>query len=205
VHHQAPRIAGLDAAMARAPCSREEGTMANITRKQQQQPQQQEGEQGRLARRSPFSRMSDLLRWDPFGDMASLGLAQFPNIEVKETKDAFVFKADLPGVNDEDLDIQVHSNRLTIGGERREEERTEDDRFYTYERSYGSFSRSFTLPEGADLDSVKADLKNGVLTVLVPKKAEVQPKKISVGGKGAQPREIGEQPTEKDKDKEKAA
>lgn len=151
--------------------------MANMTRKQQDES----GQRG-LAQRGSMPRISDLLRWDPFGEMATTRMAAFPTIEVKETKEAFVFKADLPGMKDEDVDVQVHGNRLTIGGERREEERSEGDRYYAYERSYGGFSRSFTLPDGADLDAVQADLRDGVLTVKVPKKPEIQPKKISVGG-----------------------
>jgi HSP20 family protein len=107
---------------------------------------------------------------------------------VKETKDAYVFKADLPGIREEDLDISLTGNRLTVSGKREEEKREEDDRFYAYERSYGSFSRSFTLPEGIDVEHAQADLNDGVLTVSVPKKPEVKPKKIEVkklrSGKG---------------------
>jgi len=85
-----------------------------------------------------------------------------------------------PGVREEDLDISLTGNRLTVSGKREEEHREEDDRYYAYERSYGSFSRSFTLPEGGDVDHARADLSNGVLTVTLPKRPEVQPKKIEV-------------------------
>jgi HSP20 family protein len=139
----------------------------------------------------PFEMMRDLIRWDPLAELGTAGsreLAFVPLFEVKETKDAYVFKADLPGIREEDLDISLTGNRLTVSGKREEEKREEDDRFYAYERSYGSFSRSFTLPEGIDVEHAQADLNDGVLTVSVPKKPEVKPKKIEVkklrSGKG---------------------
>lgn len=106
-----------------------------------------------------------------------------PEVEVRETKDAFIFKADLPGIDEKDLDISIQNNRLMIGGKREHEERKEDDRYYAYERSFGEFSRSFVMPEGAELDKVTADLHSGVLTINVPKKAESVPKKIPIGMK----------------------
>jgi HSP20 family protein len=105
-------------------------------------------------------------------------------VEVKETKDSYIFKADLPGIKEDGLDISLTGNRLTISGQRREEKKDEGDRHYVYERSFGSFSRSFTLPEGIDADHVQAELKDGVLNVVVPKKPEVQPKRILVKGPG---------------------
>lgn len=160
--------------------------MANITPRQ--------GEQGMSTRPSgflsdPIEAMRELLRWDPFGEMGRVaggGLAFHPQFEVKETRDAYVFKADLPGVKEDDLDISLTGNRLTISGKREAEKEDESDRFYAYERSYGSFSRSFTLPEGCDTENVNADLNNGVLSVMLPKKAEVQPKRISVNRGGSQ-------------------
>lgn len=125
----------------------------------------------------------DLLRWDPFADLGTLAgrdLAFVPSFDVKETKDAYIFRADLPGVRQEDLDLSVTGNRLTVSGKREEESREEGDRYYAYERSYGAFSRSFTLPEGIDVDHAEADLSNGVLTVSIPKKPEVKPKKLEV-------------------------
>src|SRR5262249_8334978 len=97
---------------------------------------------------------------------------------------------DLPGVREQDLEVSVTGYRLTVSGKREEEERREDDRYFAYERSYGSFSRSFVMPEGADVESVKAELKDGVLHIIVPKKAEVQPRPIGVGQKGT--REVSE-------------
>jgi HSP20 family protein len=103
-----------------------------------------------------------------------------PSFDVRETKDAYVFTADLPGVKEGDLELSLTGNRLTLSGRREEEKREEEDRWFAYERSYGSFSRSFTLPEGVDPDHVQAELKDGVLRVSVPKKAEVKPRKIEL-------------------------
>ncbi|HET6440120.1 MAG TPA: Hsp20/alpha crystallin family protein [Anaeromyxobacter sp.] len=130
----------------------------------------------------PFEMMRDLMRWDPFAELGTgrSELAFAPSFEVKETKDAYLFKADLPGIKEDDLDISLTANRLTVSGKREEEKREEEDRFYAYERSYGSFSRSFTLPEGVDVEHAEAGLSSGVLTVNVPKKPEVKPKKIEV-------------------------
>jgi HSP20 family protein len=158
--------------------------MANITRR----------EEGReLARPGlewdPFRMMRELLR-DPFGELARLprwepaGFA--PDFEVKETKDGYHFRADLPGVKDADLEISLTGNRLTVSGKRDTEGEKEGETYYAYERRYGSFTRTFTLPEGIDAASVKADLKDGVLTLKVPKLPELQPKKIELrtgGGK----------------------
>jgi HSP20 family protein len=137
----------------------------------------------------PFEMMRDFLRWDPFAELGLVSrreISFMPSFEVKETKDAYVFKADLPGVKEEDLDVSLTANRLTLSGKREEEKRDEDDRFYAYERSYGSFTRSFTLPEGVDPDSAHAELNNGVLSVTIAKKPELRAKKIEVKklGKG---------------------
>ena len=132
----------------------------------------------------PLRRMRELLSWDPFGEMTpSTGFegAEFqPRFEVKETKDSYVFKADLPGVQEKDIDISLTGNRLIVSGKRECEERTDDERFYAYECSYGSFTRAFTLPEGIDVEHVNADMQNGVLVLTVPKKPEAQPRKISL-------------------------
>jgi HSP20 family protein len=143
-----------------------------------------------LIRRAPSEAAPNF--WDPFRIMFELmgepghregrpfEAAFVPSFEVFERKDGYVFKADLPGVKQEDLDITLTENRLTVTGKREAEERREGERFYAYERSYGSFTRTFTLPEGVDAEHVAAELKEGVLTLVVPKKPEVQPKKISV-------------------------
>lgn len=134
----------------------------------------------------PFRMIRDLMGMDPFAGLVEPAGGMFsPDIEIKETKDAYVLTADLPGVNKDNLDISVTGNRLTVSGKREEERREEDDRFFAYERSFGSFSRAFVMPEGADVDRVKAELDSGVLRICVPKKAEMQPKRIEVGAKEA--------------------
>ncbi|ATB35296.1 heat-shock protein Hsp20 [Cystobacter fuscus] len=135
----------------------------------------------------PFEVMRDLLQWDPFRELprgvAGGAVTGFlPSFEVKETKDSYVFKADLPGVKQEDLNISLTGNRLTLSGQRNEEKRDEGETHYVHERGFGSFSRSFSLPEGIDAEHVQAELKDGVLNVVVPKKPEVQPKRILVKG-----------------------
>ena len=134
----------------------------------------------------PWRTMRALMTFDPFREMTAFptveerGIAFNAAFDVKETKDAFLFKADLPGIKDKDLEVTMTGNRLNVSGKREEEKEEKSDRYYTYERSYGSFSRSFTLPDGADADKLRASLDQGVLTITVPKKLEVQPKKIAV-------------------------
>ena len=128
------------------------------------------------------------MRWDPFREMAP-AFPEFPelerigwnpNFEVKEDKDAFVFKADLPGAKKEDIEINTTGNRLQISGKREAEKEKKSETVYTYERQYGSFVRSFTLPEGTDLEHAKSELKDGVLTLVVPKLPGAQTKKIPI-------------------------
>lgn len=135
----------------------------------------------------PMRTLRDLFRWDPFQEMAPnwpnvdwRGATFVPAFEVKETKDAYLFKADVPGIREQDIEVMMTGNRLTVSGRREEEKEDRGDTYFTCERSYGAFSRSFTLPEGIDVEHVQADLKGGVLTLAVPKKPEVQPKKITV-------------------------
>jgi HSP20 family protein len=132
----------------------------------------------------PFRLMREMMRWDPFQEMKPLWTAEpdgyLAAFEVKETSDSFVFKADLPGIKESDLEVTATGNRLAISGKREAEKEEKDDTFYAYERSFGSFSRSFTLPEQADTEHVKAELKNGELTVVVPKKAAAVAKRVPV-------------------------
>jgi HSP20 family protein len=145
------------------------------------------GQQQNLATRDydPYRMMRDMLRWDPFQEMAPLfnnepTYSFSPAFEVKETKEAYLFKADVPGVKEQDIEVTMTGNRLTISGNRNEEKEEKTETYYSCERKYGTFSRSYTLPEGSDFEHIHADLKAGVLTVAVPKLPEVQPKKISV-------------------------
>jgi HSP20 family protein len=133
----------------------------------------------RPAARDPYSLARELLNWDPFFS-ARPASAFAPAFEVKETADSFVLRADVPGVEEKDLDIAVHSGVLTVSGSRAAEERREGESFALYERQYGSFSRSFALPDLADGDRIDAMLKNGVLVLTVAKKAEAKPRKIEI-------------------------
>jgi HSP20 family protein len=136
------------------------------------------------SQRDPFRMMREMLRWDPYREIDSGFAGQergyAPTFEVKETKDAYLFRADLPGVKDSDLEISLTGNRLQVSGRREQERHDQGDTFYASERSYGSFTRAFTLPDGVDGENVSADLNDGVLTLSVPKKPEVQPRKVAV-------------------------
>lgn len=144
------------------------------------------GESSALSRREwdPFRIMREMLRWDPFREMAPVPALEAPSylpaFEVRESKDAFVFKADVPGTKEQDIEVNVAGNRLTISGRREAEKEDKGDTFYTYERSYGSFTRSFTLPDQTDPEHVKAELKNGELTVVIPKTSAAVAKRIPV-------------------------
>ena len=133
----------------------------------------------RYVARDPFQMARELLAWDPFfgGRQAS---AFVPAFEVKENNEAFIVKADIPGVAESDLDIAVNNNFLTVSGARNAEQRQEGDSFALYERQYGSFSRSFSLPDTADGERVEAKLEAGVLTLTIWKKAEAKPRKIAL-------------------------
>ncbi len=141
----------------------------------------------------PYRMMREMLNWDPFAEMlpAMPEVQGFvPKFEVKETKDAYVFRADLPGIEEKDLELTLTGNRLTVAGKREAEAREEEETWYAYERTYGTFSRSFTLPEGADLEHAAGELKNGVLAITIPKKPEHQPKKINLKSIGEKVRTV---------------
>lgn len=135
----------------------------------------------------PFEMMREVMRWDPLRDLdtwpSPLGGTDVfsPRFDVKETRDGYLFRADLPGVKEEDVEISMTGSRLVVSGRREQERHEEGDRYFAAECSYGSFSRAFTLPDGCDAEHVSAELKDGVLRITVPKKPEVQPRRISVG------------------------
>ena len=105
-----------------------------------------------------------------------------PAIEVFEKEDKFVVKAEVPGMKEEDIDVSVVGDTLTIKGERKAESEVKEDDYYCYERSYGSFFRSIALPS-VDAKNIEASYEDGVLEVSLPKAAEVKPEKISVSAK----------------------
>lgn len=105
-----------------------------------------------------------------------------PVLNIEEKPDRYVVEAEVPGMNPEDIHIEVSGNVLTIHGERRRDNRESDDdsRIHRMESSYGAFQRSFTLPDHANLDDISADSRSGVLYINVPKQEEKQPRKIEV-------------------------
>ena len=107
-------------------------------------------------------------------------------LDISNLDAAFVVTAhlaDIPGIRNEDLDISLSGNQLQISGKREHEQEQGEGQYHTYERSYGSFTRSFTLPESADLDKIRSDMKDGELTLIVPKKPGSSPqrRKIQIG------------------------
>jgi HSP20 family protein len=132
----------------------------------------------------PFELLRDMGPWYPFQALGFPGnsLAFSPDFSVSESDDAYTLQADLPGVDEKDLAVTLTGSTLTIRGERVEENRHEQHHYQTYARSYGRFTRNFSLPEIADLEHVEAALKNGVLTVRVAKRAEAKPRKIEIKG-----------------------
>jgi HSP20 family protein len=127
------------------------------------------------------------MHWDPFRQMAPFLTVEdqparyTPDFEIKETKDGFVFKADVPGIKEKDLEITMTGNRLTISGKREAEKEESTDTYFARECSYGGFTRAFTLPEGTDgSNEIRAELNQGVLTLFLPKKPELQPRRIEV-------------------------
>lgn len=138
-----------------------------------------------------------IVRFDPFRDITSFrddinrlfartlgdGTATqtwTPAVDVFETKDAVVLKAELPGLTVEQVDVEVDDNVLTVTGERTLTDKVEDGHYYRLERNYGRFSRSLTLPQGIKADEVTASFKDGVLEVTVPKADEVKPRKVAI-------------------------
>jgi HSP20 family protein len=103
-----------------------------------------------------------------------------PAVDIYETENELVVKSDLPDVDEKDLDIRIENNTLTIRGERKFEKKVAEENYLRVERTYGSFSRSFSLPSTVNSEAIKAEYKNGVLTVELPKRAESKPKQIKV-------------------------
>lgn len=148
-----------------------------------------------------------IVRYDPFRDLRSLqdevnrlfstnlsrnfsdeGIARGawnPSVDIFENKEQIVLEAELPGMSREDFDLSVENNVLTLRGERRFEKKEESDNYHRVERSYGSFSRSFTLPQTVSGEGATAEYHNGVLRVTLPKREEVKARRIEITGAGA--------------------
>lgn len=103
-----------------------------------------------------------------------------PTVDISETENGFEIHAELPGVTDDDLNVSVTDNLLTIKGEKRQEEKTEGKNYHRVERRYGSFQRSFTLPRQVNTSDIKAGFKDGILTLSIPKVEEAMPTEIQI-------------------------
>jgi HSP20 family protein len=139
----------------------------------------------------PFSteitRLFDTL-FEPVGANRSQRWA--PPMDLVEAEDHFVLKADLPGLAEDDVAIEVQDNVLTVSGERKTEHERKERGFYRLERSFGRFSRSLTLPEGVNTEGIKASFDKGVLEVTIPKPEARKPQRISIGANGGEPATI---------------
>lgn len=134
---------------------------------------------------SELTRMQEEMNrfFDDFFGEQRRGLAEgawLPAVDVSETSDQFVVRAELPGMSQDDIDINVQENVLTLKGEKKQEQKEEKENFHRLERMYGSFSRSFTLPSGVKPEDIQATFKDGVLEVTMPKSEEAKPKKIAI-------------------------
>jgi HSP20 family protein len=104
-----------------------------------------------------------------------------PAMDLVETDDHLVLRADLPGLSKDDVEIEVKDNVLTVSGERKAEHEEKADGFYRVERAFGAFSRSLTLPQGIDADSINAEFTDGVLEIRIPKPEERKPHRVQIG------------------------
>ncbi len=149
---------------------------------------------------------SMITRWDPFRELNTLqdrmnrlfqesmggreqGLASpgfTPPVDIYEDEHNISIRVEVPGMNQKDIDVQVENNTLTIRGERTLEKDQKEENFHRIERRYGSFMRSFTLPNTVDTEKVSASYNNGVLDITLPKRAEAKPKQIKVNVGGGQ-------------------
>jgi HSP20 family protein len=145
-----------------------------------------------------------VIRWDPFRDLNVLqdrmnrlfedtgrGLRSdepssttiwSPAVDIYETEGEIIVKAELPGMDRKDIQLHLENNVLTIRGDRRFEKETKEDNYHRIERSYGGFSRSFSIPTTVDEEKIRADYKDGVLKIALPKKEQAKPKQIQIAG-----------------------
>ncbi len=121
-----------------------------------------------------------------FGDEGIARGAWTPSVDIFENKDQLVLEAELPGMNREDFELTIENSVLTLRGERRFEKTSEADNYHRVERSYGSFSRSFTLPQTVSSEGATAEYKNGVLRVTLHKREEVKARRIEIVGEEAE-------------------
>jgi HSP20 family protein len=132
-----------------------------------------------LVKPEPFTREIDRV-FDAFFGQTDRGRRWVPPMDLVEADDHFVLKADLPGLAEGDVNLEVQDSTLTISGERKAEHEEREKGWYRIERSFGSFSRSLTLPDGVDPERIEASFNDGVLEVRIPKPEERKPQRISI-------------------------
>ncbi|MFE0502581.1 Hsp20/alpha crystallin family protein [Lysobacter soli] len=129
-----------------------------------------------------FDRLFEGSLFQNTADESSVVTSQWvPRVDIKEEADRFLLYADIPGVDPQDIEVQMDRGLLTIKGERREEKVHETERYSRIERRHGLFHRRFALPDSADPDGITASGHNGVLTISIPKRPESTPRRIQVG------------------------
>ena len=148
-----------------------------------------------------------IVRYDPFRDLRTLqeevnrlfstnltrafddeGIgrgAWAPSVDIYENKDQIVLEAELPGMKQDDFDLSIENNVITLRGERKFEKTEESDNYHRVERSYGAFTRSFTLPQTVSAEGATAEYNNGVLRVTLPKREDTKARRIQVSGTGS--------------------
>jgi HSP20 family protein len=124
------------------------------------------------------------------GETGMMRGAWNPSVDIFENKDQIVLEAELPGMKPEDVNISIENNVLTIHGERRFEKKDESDNFHRVERSYGSFTRSFTLPPTVSSENVEANFDNGILRLALAKREEAKPRRIEIKAGASEPKTI---------------
>jgi HSP20 family protein len=123
--------------------------------------------------------------WSPFASSSLTRARSFtPAVDVLERDDAYVLKAEVPGLSPEQIELQVENDVLTFRGEQKSEQTDERNGYRRIERSYGSFARSFVLPQGTNVDNIEANVENGVLTVKIPKVQAATPRKLQIKSGG---------------------
>jgi HSP20 family protein len=129
--------------------------------------------------REPFSRLLDTLFNDLQGEEVS-NRGWVPPVDIQETEDAYKVLAELPGLTKDDINITLENNVLRLSGERKFEKEVQKESYHRIERTYGTFSRAFSLPQQVSPEGVQAAFENGVLTITVPKAEQAKPRKISI-------------------------
>ena len=135
---------------------------------------------------SEMNRLFDTVFEQPSGGSRNVMRRWMPAMDLVETTDHFVLRADLPGMSEEDVKIELEDTTLTVSGERKAEHEDRSEGYYRVERAFGSFARTLTLPQGVDPEAVTASFDRGVLEIRVPKPEARKPRRIEIGGSDRQ-------------------